>query len=174
MVAAPSTGNGWVNVDSRAEVGPDVVARADRLPMFEDGSVHTIEACHLLEHLPMHEAHAAFREWFRVLTPGGTLHLELPNFEACVQMLGTHADALGYDMGMIGIYGWPRSVESDGVAQTHKWGWTPTSLSSALREAGFEGVAREPVTQTWRPAAKLNRDFRLSASKPDRVAVMTA
>ena len=42
---------GWINVDARSSVDPDVVARVDALPMFADGSVDTIEACHLFEHL---------------------------------------------------------------------------------------------------------------------------
>jgi SAM-dependent methyltransferase len=157
--------DGWVNVDSRAVVGPDVVARVDALPMFPDGSVDTIEACHLLEHLPLLEAKRAVGEWFRLLKNGGELLLELPNLEACVRILGEHPDRHGYDLGMIGIFGWPAGVEADGVAQVHKWGWTPVSLADALREAGFSTVETLPITQTWRPASRVNRDFRVRAVK---------
>ena len=157
---------GWINVDGRAVVRPDVVAPVDHLPMFGDESVDTIEACHLLEHLPLHEAQNAFDEWFRLLKGGGTLLLELPNFDACVRMLGQHRDGHGYDLGMIGLFGWPVSIERDGVAQVHKWGWTPETLADALTRAGFSEVVREPVTQTWRPATRVDRDFRMRAVKP--------
>ncbi len=161
----PDRREGWVNVDARPGVNPDIVASVDALPMFEDGTVDTIEACHLFEHLPVHEARRALTEWFRLLKSGGALLLELPNFEACVRMIGAHRDEHGHDLGMIGLFGWPVCVEADGVAQVHKWGWTPDSLTGALREAGFADVQQEPVTQTWRPAARVDRDFRLRAVK---------
>jgi glycosyltransferase involved in cell wall biosynthesis len=162
----PERREGWINVDARSVVNPDVVAVADSLPMFDDGSVETIEACHLLEHLPVHEARRAFEEWFRLLRAGGCLYLELPNLDACVRSLGKHKDDHGDDLGMIGLFGWPTGVERDGVAQVHKWGWTPDSLAAALEAAGFTGVARQPVTQTWRPATRIDRDFRVRAVKP--------
>lgn len=157
--------DGWVNVDARASVQPDVVAPADALPMFADDSVDVIEACHLLEHLSVHEARRAVREWFRLLKHDGELLLELPNFDACVQLLGKHADAHGYDLAMVGIYGWPIDVEQGGVAQMHKWGWSPESLGALLKDAGFTDVRTVPITQTWRPAARIGRDFRMRAVK---------
>ena len=44
---------GWVCVDANPDLKPDVVALADKLPMFGDRSAEVIEACHLLEHLPL-------------------------------------------------------------------------------------------------------------------------
>ena len=35
-----------------------------------------------------------------------------------------------------------------------------------LEQAGFRAVAFGPITQTWRPAAKLQRDMRVSARVP--------
>lgn len=160
---------GWLNVDARPEAMPDLVARVDALPMVGDATVDEIEACHLFEHLSLHEAHNALREWARVLKPGGRLFLELPNFEACIRILGTAVDGLGHDFGMIGIYGWPPGIEQDGDAMTHRWGWTPATLTSALEAAGFGQVERVPVTQTYRPATRYDRDFRVAAVRADRV-----
>jgi glycosyltransferase involved in cell wall biosynthesis len=156
---------GWLNVDVRAEAMPDLVARVDALPMVPDASVDEIEACHLFEHLSLHEAHKALREWARVLKPGGRLFLELPNFDACVRMLGQARDQPGYDFGMFGIFGWPPEVERDGDALAHRWGWTPETLTAALEAAGFEQVECLPVTQTYRPATKYDRDFRVGAAR---------
>src|SRR5687767_13067271 len=91
----PERRDGWVNIDASAEVKPDIVTRAHLLPMFADASVDTIEACHLFEHLPLHEARAALKEWARVIRPGGELLLEMPNFDACVRILGQGRDARG-------------------------------------------------------------------------------
>jgi ubiquinone/menaquinone biosynthesis C-methylase UbiE len=154
-----------VNVDANAEVEPDVVSVAEDLPMFDDDSVDAIEACHLFEHFTFDQARAALREWHRVLKPDGMLHLELPNLAACIDMIGEHEDPQGYDLGMIGLYGYPPAIAAEGAFQIHKWGWTPQTLGEQLRAAGFDDVRVEPITQTWRRAAKVGRGMRLTARK---------
>ncbi len=156
---------GWVNIDCAPEVKPDILARAHELGMFPDATVDVVEACHLLEHLPVHEARAAIAEWARVLRPGGELLLEMPDFNRCVGLLGKAHDSHGYDLAMVGIYGWPVDVEREGPAMGHKWGWSPDTLSAELGRHGFDHVERQPVTQTWRPATAFERDFRLLATK---------
>jgi|CXWL01.1.fsa_nt_gi glycosyltransferase involved in cell wall biosynthesis len=165
---------GWVNVDARAEASPDVVARVHELPMFDSGSVDTIEACHLFEHLPVHEARAALAEWARVLRDGGELLLELPNFDACVASLGHAEDSHGYDLAMVGIYGWPPHIEKYGPEMEHRWGWSPTSLAMELRTHGFSGIEQVPIAQAWRPAACIGRDFRIRAVKSTLSAEVAA
>lgn len=156
---------GWVCVDANPDLKPDVVALADKLPMFGDRSAEVIEACHLLEHLPLDEARAALREWWRVLAPGGQLMLELPNLRRCFEVIGQKKDGKGYDLGMVGIFGWPPMIKTEGPWQIHKWGWTPESLTEELLAAGFTAVEQVPIQQTWRPAAALDRDMRLHARK---------
>jgi SAM-dependent methyltransferase len=58
-------------------VRPDIIASADSLPMLADGSQDFVIANHLLEHLP--DPIGAMKEWYRVLRPGGTLFLALPD-----------------------------------------------------------------------------------------------
>lgn len=157
--------SGWVCVDANADLEPDVVAHADKLPMFADGCAEVIEACHLFEHLMVDEARAALREWWRVLAPGGRLMLELPNLRRCLEIMGKHKDDNGYDIGLSGIFGWPPLIRNEGVWQVHKWGWTPETLSEELLAAGFSDVEEVPIQQTWRPAARFDRDMRLHARK---------
>jgi SAM-dependent methyltransferase len=159
----PEKRPGWINIDANASAAPDIVGSVEALPQFETASVDAIEACHLFEHLTYTQAKSALVEWARVLKPGGELLLELPDFEACVRILGKHRDERGFDLGLIGIFGWPPAIDEEGVPQIHKWGWTRTSLAEALREAGFEQVEFGPITQTWRIAAKVGRDMRLRA-----------
>ena len=155
--------DGWINIDVRPEVDPDLVARAHELPMFETGSVDVVEACHLLEHLPLHEAKQALREWARVLRSGGELFLELPNLDACVGMLGPDCDDSTRDVAMMGLFGWPKGVECHGDAFAHHWGWSPRSLARELGECGFGAVEEQPLTQTWRPSTQAGADFRVRA-----------
>jgi len=155
--------HGWVNIDARAEVQPDIVTRAHDLHMFADESIETIEACHLFEHLPLHEALAALGEWARVLRPGGELLLEMPDFDACIRLLGASQDAQGYDLAMLGVFGWPPGVEAHGDGWAHRWGWSPVTLAIELGQRGFGHIEHLPVTQAWRPAASMGRDFRIRA-----------
>lgn len=168
--AGPEKRDGWINVDINAGYAPEIVSEADRLPMLQDASVDEVEANHLFEHLHHSQAIAALREWRRVLRPGGRLSLELPNLAACFEIMGKATDHQGFDIGTIGIFGWPPAIDQEGAPQLHKWGWTPQTLASALQEAGFDQVEQVPITQTWRAAAKLGRDMRLSARVPAAAA----
>ncbi len=165
----PEKREGWVNIDTNPAAQPDIVGSVDVLPQFENASVDVIEACHLFEHLDYTQARRALVEWARVLKPGGELLLELPDFDACVRILGKYKDERGFDLGLIGIFGWPPAIDAEGAPQIHKWGWTRSSLADALRQAGFERVEFGPVTQTWRVAAKVGRDMRLRAVRAQPV-----
>ena len=132
----PEYREGWINVDGNTDVKTDLCSSVVSLPSLEDASADVIEANHLFEHLTQPEAVQALAEWRRVLKPGGELFLELPDLEACIRVLGQHSDAQGWDLGLIGIYGWPPAIESEGLAQVHKWGWTRATLTEALTQAG--------------------------------------
>ncbi len=159
----PEYREGWINVDTNAESKADIVSDVKKLPVFTDSSVDVIEACHLFEHLTYYDAVAALDEWSRVLKPGGELFLEMPDLDACIRIMGEHADKEGFDLGLIGLYGWPPAIKNEGVPQIHKWGWSRKALSEALRKVGFEAIEFGPITQTWRVAAKTGRDFRVRA-----------
>ncbi len=163
----PDKRDGWINIDVNPDNEPDLVGSADDLCDFADASVDAIEACHLFEHFTLDQAQAALREWARALRPGGTLALELPDLDGCVRLIGRAADPRGYDMGMIGLFGYPPLIAAEGDAQVHKWAWTAATLTDALRIAGFDDVRPEPVTQHWRHAARLGRDMRLVARRAD-------
>jgi SAM-dependent methyltransferase len=158
----PEKRAGWVNVDVNPALQPDLVAAAYDLPMLADGSCEVIEACHLFEHLTLTQAKRALGEWRRLLAPGGELRLELPNLDRCVALIGTELD--GFDMGLLSLFGYPPAIDVEGEPQLHKWGWTPTTLTQAMRAAGFGEVRQEPVTQTYRKATRFDRDMRLVAT----------
>lgn len=60
------------------QMRPDmVIPSAERLAWFADNAVENIYSSHLLEHIA--NWHAALREWWRILKPGGHLCLYLPH-----------------------------------------------------------------------------------------------
>jgi SAM-dependent methyltransferase len=113
------------------------------------------------------QAIKAVREWHRILKPNGQLFLELPDLDRCIAILGKYKDPKGYDMGMIGLFGHPPMVESDGLFQLHKWAWSFPALKELLTQVGFTTIKKLPTTQKWRLAYKMNtdRDIRVKAVK---------
>jgi predicted SAM-dependent methyltransferase len=71
---------GWVNVDIRSEeVKVDVCADLKYLP-FQDHSFDLIYACHVLEHFGRYEYLSILGSWKRLLVPGGSLRISVPDF----------------------------------------------------------------------------------------------
>jgi predicted SAM-dependent methyltransferase len=79
---------GWliVNVEDRPHV--DVRSTCSDLSMFPDGSVAEIYASHVYEHLGyQQELPTAFGEAWRVLMPGGTLMVAVPDLEVLAGLI---------------------------------------------------------------------------------------
>lgn len=129
---------GYVHVDLADHPHIDYQQRVDQLPMFQDDSVETIYASHVLEYFDRLEASGVLREWCRVLKPGGILRLAVPDFEALVAVYAKYGD-LSRILGP--LYGrWV--VPGTGVVIYHRTVYDFASLASTLREAGFGEVAR--------------------------------
>lgn len=54
------------------------------LPMYEDGSVELIYACHVLEYFDRVEVVNVLEEWHRVLVDGGILRVAVPDLDGLV------------------------------------------------------------------------------------------
>lgn len=131
---------GWevLNVTSGDHV--DHVGRAEDLSRFADGTFDAVYASHVLEHLaPRGPLEAGLGEWHRILRPGGTLYVSVPDldvlcrlfvdrerltpeerFKAMLMMFGAHID------------------EHD----RHEIGFNKEFLIYFLRNAGFVDLQR--------------------------------
>jgi predicted SAM-dependent methyltransferase len=132
---------GFVNVDALEQApGVDVVADiSERLP-FDDGAADLVYASHLLEHFPTDAVPGLLAEWRRVLRPGGTLLVAVPDLEAVASIIverrpGWFTPPHGPWLGV--IYGGQKD-EYD----FHKTGFTAAWLAHLLREAGFGEIER--------------------------------
>lgn len=76
---------GYVHVDIRAEYEPDHIGTAQKLP-FEDNSADLLYWSHGLEHIKKNEVAGVVAEFRRVLRPGGTLRLSMPDFNTLVTL----------------------------------------------------------------------------------------
>ena len=126
----------------------------------------SIESYHFFEHLDHEQARKTLKEWFRILKPGGSIIVELPNLARCIEEINKHFNRQNIDLAMAGIFGYPPDVMREGVGQIHKWGWTPETLGSELSDVEFVDVQLHPIKQTRRPAANFGRDMQIRAVKP--------
>jgi len=71
--------DGFVNVDNRPEVNPDVVHDVTNGLPFDDGTIQHIRAFDFLEHIPIGKTVQVITEIWRVLKPGGTFESLTPS-----------------------------------------------------------------------------------------------
>ncbi len=70
---------GFINIDNRSEVNPDLVCDiTERLP-FDDSSVDAIRAFDVLEHIPLGKTLPVIEEIYRVLKQGGIFESFTPS-----------------------------------------------------------------------------------------------
>lgn len=62
---------GFVNIDSRREVSPDIVLDVLCGLPYQDSSVDMVHASDFLEHVPLGKTIGVIEEIYRVLKPGG-------------------------------------------------------------------------------------------------------
>lgn len=122
--------DGYINVDRRALPGVDIVAEVDSLPL-EAGEVTEIFSSHLLEHFPEEQLRRELLPYYySLLKAGGTFRAVVPDAQAMIAHYA-HGDYPYEDMREV-LYG---SQDYDG--DFHFNMFTPESMSSLLREAGF-------------------------------------
>lgn len=151
--------DGYINVDivrsPRATRDPEIFCDLRKLSL-PDNYADEAMAIHVIEHFYVWEVVDVLIEWRRVLKPGGLLILECPDVLKAASNLVKRTDP---QESIWGIYGDPLECNE---YMSHKWGWTPETLTLYLQQAGF-GKIREADPQ-WHGKRKL-RDMRLEAFK---------
>ena len=71
---------GFVNIDNRTDIKVDKNCDVSMLP-FPDGCIEHILANDILEHFSYREVEKVLKEWVRVLSPGGTIRIMVPNLK---------------------------------------------------------------------------------------------
>lgn len=127
---------GFIHVDALSAPHVDIVGPVERLPM-DDASATLIYASHVLEHFGRFEYRAVLEEWFRVLKPGGTLRLSVPDFAACAEIY--------YESGLVdglsGLVGLIVGGQRDNY-DYHKMIFDEAFLRRELLDIGFRTVQR--------------------------------
>jgi len=152
--SGPKPRPGWVNVD--LQPGADLALDIRRPLPFPKASCAELYAEHVLEHLAYPgEVEQVLADWFRVLAPGGSLSLGVPDTEGALRAyvsgddeyfawcrtqhwhrdwIRTHLDAINYHF----------RQQSPTFGEAHLYPYDFKTLAVRLAAAGFVDVRSRP------------------------------
>jgi SAM-dependent methyltransferase len=129
---------GYLNVDFQDFHKPDLVADVRDLEMLPSAWFLEIIAQDILEHLERTEADATLAEWARLLAPGGSLVLRVPDVIGIARLLTERRDIETQLILLQNMFG-TQAYQGD----YHHNGFTEITLRVALANAGFTVASLE-------------------------------
>ncbi len=123
---------GFVHIDAIDYPHVDHVTTIDNLSFINDSSVDLIYNCHVLEHFKRRDVGRVLKEWNRVLKPGGTLRVSVPDFQKLCDVYSKYGcidDVIG-----------PLFGRQDYLYNIHYNIFDLPSLTKQLQIAGFTNI----------------------------------
>ena len=133
---------GYCNVDILNTIAVDVISDISKLDNFQNESIGSIYACHVLEHFSHEEVKKVLARWFDVLLPGGELRISVPDIDRIVKIYHEnweHFQTPGNTPWIGLLYG----GQGDPY-DFHKTGFNFCWMKYLLENTGFEGVQEYP------------------------------
>lgn len=132
-----------VRLDIDPDVQPHIIA--SMLDMGDIGGFDFLYTSHALEHVYPHEVPVALSEFFRVLKPGGTVFVVVPNLDGVKPdeeplYMSPAGPVCGLDM----YYGMSRLIVHM-PHMAHHSGFIPSTLAGAMEAAGFQQVKTQAL-----------------------------
>lgn len=131
---------GFVHIDAVDYPHVDHVATIDNLSFIKTDSVDVIYNCHVLEHFKRRDVGRVLSEWQRVIKPGGTLRVSVPDFSKLCEVYQRQNQL---DVVIGALFG-----RQDYLYNIHYNVFDLASLAQSLGEAGFINVRRYDWRQT--------------------------
>ncbi|MFC1841263.1 methyltransferase domain-containing protein [Thermodesulfobacteriota bacterium] len=125
----------FINVDLRLYPHVHYVRDITDLSIFPDGFADLIYVCHSLEHISHLKVGTVLEEWVRVLKPGGTLRVSVPDFDSMVQIYEENEKDLDLIIR-------PLMGAQDFPANFHYTSFNEKTLSRHFFNAGLKNVRK--------------------------------
>lgn len=132
--------HGFINVDVRSEVNPDLVDDVINLTKIENNSISYIYCCHCAEHFSRKDALKAFKRWYDVLKDNGVLRIAVPDLEACFEYYNYTKDLRILQNLLYGSQLYKEDF--------HLNGWDFKTLKEDLEYIGFKNIKRYDWRET--------------------------
>lgn len=151
----------WVNIDGWPFPGVDFTTDLRQPLPFGDAACQLIFTEHVFEHIDAGFRLPVLREFRRILQPGGTLRIVVPDCEKFADAY-TRRDMAWFQTGL----GWPaggaEGLNKVFTMHTHRVIDDWDSLSTALREVGFSYIERSSLNTSMIP------ELRIDSEQPSR------
>lgn len=144
-----------ITLDIDESVGPDIIGTMTDLSMIKNNSFDAIYSSHNIEHLFLHDALTAVKEFHRVLKKNGYIMIVCPDLiSACEAIVDKGPlEPLYYirnkdgvrskDLWVSGIdilYGWRPAINKEKNFMAHKFGYSEKSLTLLFSQNGFKSI----------------------------------
>lgn len=132
----------FLNVDIVDLPKVDLVFDTRKHFPIDDGVIVEIFSAATLEHFREHDNLHILRECFRVLQPGGTLHVCTPDLEAIAKGILAGEDIYVTNQHLFGKYKGSDTEDYD----LHRWMYPASKMIGVLQNIGFGAVEQIPNT----------------------------
>lgn len=147
----------WDTMDIMSEYNPTYTHDVkDPMPMIADNTYDLVYLSHVLEHVPWNKTEAVLKELYRILKPGGSIEIWVPDFEKIVKcyltkefpdgwrMLNPKHDVEKWWLGRLFAH------DRDGTNDWnfHRSAFDEPYLKKCILEAGFKSTAKLTKTRT--------------------------
>jgi len=159
--------SGYINCDMVVDPETGLVIRLDTELPLPSYWADEIAGIHVLEHMPWTNVEAIFKEWVRVLRPGGIMVIEVPNMKNVFEGVlngSWHLQFNGDNRGgnaMVPIWGEVTPNEF----MHHKMGFTPELLKELYTRAGLTDLQWTDNHGVPMPETQLGWAMRLRGRK---------
>lgn len=125
---------GFVHIDAVEYEHLDHVATIDNLSFIGSNTIDLIYTCHVLEHFRRKDVNRVLTEWLRVLKPGGTMRISVPDFSKLCEVYKKYND--------INLVIGPIFGRQDYLYNIHYNVFDEKSLSALLIDCGYQDPRR--------------------------------
>jgi hypothetical protein len=160
---------GWVNVDIAPGMGVDLVWDLSVMPwVWPNNSAEGIHASHILEHFSRGDGILFLQECKRVLQPGGTLTLAVPDMDLFIdcRLSGDYSNLGGYEFTSLDdlMGGGDREARPQ---YRHRYMYSTASLWWTLEATGFVNIYKRPPCSAYDNPQYRPISLYMQADKPE-------